>query len=119
MFQSVAADATFIRQNILLPQINEGREVVLVAHSYGGSPGAEAAKGLSISEQRAAGRKGGIVGLIFICGFITRAGQTLRSMLPGGKLEPWVVDYVGPPHEGPCFSYTISILYRLAGLPAS
>ena len=94
MFESSAVDAAYIRDHILLPQINQDKEVVLVAHSYGGCPGAVAAKGLSITERREANLKGGIIGLIFICGLITRSGHTLRSMLPGGKLEPWVVDYV-------------------------
>ena len=94
MVQSSAADAAYIRENILLPEIGQGKEVVLVAHSYGSCPGAVAAKGLSITERREANLKGGVIGLIFICGFITRSGHTLSSMLPGGRLEPWVVDYV-------------------------
>ena len=92
--QSVTGDAAFIRQNLLFPLINAGRDIVLVMHSYGGCPGAMAAKGLSKAEMLAASRKGGIIGLIFICAFVAQEGQSLISSLPGKKFDPWVVDYV-------------------------
>ena len=91
--QSVAADAFFINRNLLMPSINAGKEVVLVMHSYGGGPGAVAAKGLSLAERRAAGKSGGIVGLIFICAFVAKEGQSLLSG-SGGKFAPWVIEYV-------------------------
>ncbi|KAK3171654.1 hypothetical protein OEA41_003738 [Lepraria neglecta] len=52
-----------------------------------------AAKGLSKAEMPAASRKGGIIGLIFICAFVAQEGQSLISSLPGKKFDPWVVDY--------------------------
>ena len=92
--QSVAVDAGFITQNLLMPSINSGKEVVLVMHSYSGGPGAMAAKGLSVAERRAAGKSGGIVGLIFIAAFIAKEGESLLSG-SGGKYAPWVIEYVG------------------------
>ena len=92
--QSTAADAAFIRENVLLPQIDNGKAVVLVMHSYGGCPGAVAAKGLSMSERRTAGQKGGIIGMIFICGFIIRAATILRDLLPNRQFDPWIIQYV-------------------------
>lgn len=92
--QSVAGDAAEIRNNLILPQIDAGNDVVLAVHSYGGQPGAVAAKGLSKAERQAAGLKGGVIGLIFICAFIAEEGQSLVSTLPGQVLSPWVVDYV-------------------------
>ena len=89
--QDVNADIAALRENVLLPQINAGKEVVLVMHSYGGKPGAAAATGLSKAELSAAGKPGGIVGLIFIAAFIAQEGESLLSKLPGQKLEPWQV----------------------------
>ena len=43
---------------------------MLVMHSYSGGPGAMAASGLSIAERHEAGRKGGIIGLVFIAAFL-------------------------------------------------
>lgn len=76
-----------------MPAINAGREVVLIMHSYSGGPGAEAAKGLSLAERRAAGQPSGIIGLIFIAAFVAEEGQTLLSS-GGGKFAPWVIEYV-------------------------
>ncbi len=91
--QSVAADADFIRMNMLMPSIDAGREVVLVMHSYSGGPGSMAAKGLSVPERRAAGRPGGILGLIYICAFVAKKGQSLLDG-SGGKFAPWVIEHV-------------------------
>ena len=91
--QSVAVDAAFITQHLLMPSINAGKEVVLIMHSYSGGPGAMAAKGLSLAERRAAGKSGGIVGLIFIAAFLAKNGQSLLSG-GGGQYAPWVIEYV-------------------------
>lgn len=94
--QSVAGDAAAIRNNLILPQINVGKNVVLAMHSYGGCPGAVAAKGLSKTERAAEGLPGGIIGIIMICAFVALEGQSLVSTLPGKQLNDWVVDYVSP-----------------------
>lgn len=91
--ESVGRDAEFIRSVLLMPFINAGREVVVIMHSYSGGPGAMAAKGLSIPERRAAGKPGGIIGLIFISAFLAEEGQSLLSA-SGGAYAPWVIEYV-------------------------
>ena len=92
--ESVARDAAFIRTNVIMPQIDAGKEVILAVHSYGGLPGAVAAKGLSKEERMADGKEGGIIGLIFICALVTRTGDSLLSILPGQVFDPWVIQYV-------------------------
>ena len=92
--ETVAGDADYIRETLLLPQIDAGKDVVLVMHSYGGCPGSAAAAGLSKAAQMAAGKQGGIIGLIFMCGFIAHEGESLLSTLPGDKFSPWVIEYV-------------------------
>ncbi|KAL8747120.1 MAG: hypothetical protein Q9190_000943 [Brigantiaea leucoxantha] len=90
--QSVATDAAFIRERLLIPVIEAGQEVVVIMHSYSGGPGSVAAKGLSLAERRAAGRTGGVIGLIYISAFIAHEGQTLVSG-NGGQLSPWVIEH--------------------------
>ena len=92
--QSVFSDAASIRRELLLPPINDGRDVILAMHSYGGCPGATAAKGLSKAELAARGRPGGIIGLLFICAFVAKDGDSLLSVLPGKVFDPWVISYV-------------------------
>lgn len=91
--QSVAGDADFIRNTMLMPSIDAGQDVVLVMHSYSGGPGSVAAKGLSVAERRAAGKPGGIIGLIYVCAFVAKQGQSLLDG-SGGKFAPWVIEYV-------------------------
>ncbi len=92
--ETVAGDADYIRETLLLPQIDAGKDVVLVMHSYGGCPGSAAAAGLSKAAQTAAGKQGGVIGLIIMCGFIAHEGESLLSLSPGEKSIPWVVEYV-------------------------
>ncbi|KAL8627897.1 hypothetical protein Q9189_006388 [Teloschistes chrysophthalmus] len=92
--ESAAKDAAFIRNHVLMPLLTSGKRVVLVLHSYGGLPGAAAAKGLSFVERRAAEQPGGIVGLIFISALIAHEGQSFLSMLPGQVFDEWVIPEV-------------------------
>lgn len=87
--QSAAADAAFVRQELLQPELDQGNEVILMMHSYGGCPGAAAAKGLSKNERAAEGKKGGIIGLVFMCAFVANENDSLKSKLPGQQLDPW------------------------------
>lgn len=86
----VATDVAFIKEKLLLPLLEEEKDVVLLMHSYGGCPGGAAAKGLSKSERRAAGQKGGIIGLVFLAAFLARDGDSLLSAA-GGKWDSWVL----------------------------
>lgn len=92
--ESAAKDAAFIRHEVLMPLLDAGKNVILVMHSYGGLPGAAAAKGLSQTERTAADRPGGIIGLIFISAVVAHEGQSLLSLLPGQKFDPWVIQEV-------------------------
>jgi pimeloyl-ACP methyl ester carboxylesterase len=89
--QSVAKDAAFIEKVLLKPLVDSGKDVLLLMHSYGGCPGADAAKGYSKAERAAAGKKGGIVGLVFMCAFVANEGDSLLSKLPGQQYDPWVI----------------------------
>lgn len=96
--QTAALDAKAIRENVLMPLIDGGEDVVLVMHSYGGLPGATAGRGLSKTERSAAGKPGGIVGLIFISALVGKEGQSLLSSLPGQRFDPWVIPFVSILH---------------------
>ncbi|PVI00211.1 alpha/beta-hydrolase [Periconia macrospinosa] len=87
--QSPSKDAAYIRDK-LRPSVNAGKDVILLMHSYGGLPGALAAKGFTKSERVANGREGGVIGLIFMCAYIGGDREsTLLSKLPGGRYQPW------------------------------
>lgn len=90
----VTTDVAFIREKVLLPLLEDGKDVVLVMHSYGGLPGGAAAKGLSKSERGSEGQPGGVIGLVFLAAFLAREGDSLLGAL-GGKLDPWITSNVG------------------------
>lgn len=75
-------DALFIREKLLLPLIEEeGKDVVLLMHSYGGLPGSGSAVGLSKRERGEKKQKGGVMGLVFVAAHVAREGQTVRGDL--------------------------------------
>ena len=94
--QTVTTDAEFIRQNLLVPEINIGRDVVLLMHSYGGIPGPVAAVGLSKQELSAQGKPGGITGMIMLSAFIAGEGLSLLDKLTNRQYSAWILQFVGP-----------------------
>lgn len=86
--KDVATDTAHVRE-LLMSEIERGSEVLLLMHSYGGIPGAAAAKGLSISERQADGKRGGVVGLLFISAFVMNEGDSMVK--PGDEPAPWAV----------------------------
>lgn len=84
--ETLAVDVQALRNNVL-QQVEAGNEVVLVMHSYGCVVGGAAVRGLSKKEREGKGEKGGVVGLIFIAGFLVEGGMSVKDTLPGGVLE--------------------------------
>ena len=58
-------------------------------HSYGGVPGSSAARGLGKVQRVGEGKKGGVVGLIYVSGFVLPGGASVADG-QGGQLPAWV-----------------------------
>ncbi|CAO1604438.1 hypothetical protein XANCAGTX0491_007995 [Xanthoria calcicola] len=85
----VQDDVTALAAEVFFPLIEKhGKDVVLYLHSYAGFPGSAAIEGLSKAERLAAGKRGGILGLIYQSAFIPTPGDTLLQMI-GGTYAPW------------------------------
>lgn len=85
-----ATDCAFVRGESLLPLIEtDGKDVVLVMHSYGAIPGSVASRGLEKVQRTKEGREGGVVGLISISGFVLPEGLSVADG-QGGHLPAWV-----------------------------
>ena len=80
---TAAKDAAFIRCELLQPLIEDGKEVLLVMHSYGGGSGSTAAKGLSSVERRQQGLKGGAIGEVFVAAMVVEEKEIGLSPLGG------------------------------------
>ncbi len=83
-------DARSLRQQLLPLIDSEGKDVVLLSHSYGGIPAAGAAYGLSKNARSKASKKGGILGLVYMSAFAVPEGASLVEFL-GGKHAPYLV----------------------------
>jgi hypothetical protein len=93
---TVDVDVAFIRDRVLAPLLSEGKEVILLCHSYGGTYGAGAVQGLSKRERAAKGEKGGVIGIIYIASFCTEPGESAMQSLGLGELPAWIAPGVRP-----------------------
>lgn len=72
-----------------VPVFKTGREIVLIAHSYGGVPACAATEGESIKERAKRGKLGGFRAIIFLAAFaIPCKGWDLLTTF-GGKWPDW------------------------------
>ena len=83
-------DATAI-QAVTTKLADEGKDIVVVMHSYGGIPGTESAYGIRRKEREASGKKGGIVALVYAAALLVKPGMSLGSTMGEGAGVP---DYV-------------------------
>ncbi|KAK5693876.1 hypothetical protein LTR17_024942 [Elasticomyces elasticus] len=67
---------------------DQGQDVVLVMHSRGGHCGSDAAQGLSKADREAAGKKGGIVRLVYLCAFA--APERMSVFFATNGPDDWV-----------------------------
>jgi len=80
---STSEDASHARSEILIPLLDEEKDVIIFVHSYGGVVGGQAAANLSKSLRVADGKKGGVIGLMYIVGNIVLEGETLLQAVGG------------------------------------
>ncbi|KAJ6470415.1 Alpha/beta hydrolase fold-1 [Mycena sanguinolenta] len=62
---------------------DEGKDVVLVPHSYSGIVASEASKGLAKSVREKEGKRGGISRIVFVAAVAPREGQTVKDLFDG------------------------------------
>lgn len=60
---------------------DQGKEVILVGHSYGGVPMSQSTKSLSRKERKAQGKSGGILRLGYMAALVPAVGQSARALL--------------------------------------
>ncbi|KAF2160612.1 hypothetical protein M409DRAFT_59865 [Zasmidium cellare ATCC 36951] len=70
-------------------ELLDGRDVLLVCHSYGGIPGCEALADLPEKALDGRIRLGRVLGIVFVSAFVAEAGQSLVTSKMGGRAE-WV-----------------------------
>lgn len=77
---SLVDDALAIRTELIRQVEYEGKDVVVVMHSYGGLVGSEAiAEDLTWAKRRAQGLPGGVIHIFFYAAFLLNEGQSVLS----------------------------------------
>lgn len=69
---------------------DEGKEMVLFGHSYGGAVMSSATEGFDIATRKAAGKTGGVLLTAFMSAFVLPLGASLFDLL-GGQPLPWMI----------------------------
>ena len=80
-------DAAFIASEIA-KHADKGKDVVLIAHSYGGVPATESTKGLSKADRQQQGKSGGLVRLAYITCIILPVGESDASVIMPDNMLP-------------------------------
>lgn len=90
-------DIIFLRENVILPLLDQKQKnIVIIAHSYGGVVGGAAAKGLDKKSREAQGKASSVIGLVYVAGNITLEGKSILKAV-GGAYPPFIkVDKVRP-----------------------
>jgi len=87
--KSLHDDVALIRE-ILTKLVGDGKEVIVIMHSYGGMIGTEAVTESLSKKSRSSNReKGGVVQLLYMSAFVLHKGQCLAAPL-GGELPPFI-----------------------------
>ena len=68
-------DAQAVRQ-VIVENLDAGKDVIAVAHSFGGIAMSEAVKGLGKEARENRGSKGGVLRLVYMCAMALPEGQT-------------------------------------------
>ncbi|KAI1125700.1 alpha/beta-hydrolase [Nemania abortiva] len=78
-------DAAFIATHVTR-LAEAGRDVLLITHSYGGTPATESVQGLSKRERLDQGKDGGIVGLAYMTSLVPEVGHPATTS--AGTADP-------------------------------
>jgi hypothetical protein len=73
-------DDTVAIRAVISGHANNGKDVVVVMHSYAGFPGTEATKDLSKTERHKQGKEEGVVGLVYVAAWMPPVGKTIFTL---------------------------------------
>ncbi|KAJ5540307.1 alpha/beta-hydrolase [Penicillium frequentans] len=88
-------------KSVIQTLADQGRQIVVVNHSYGGLVGAGAVEGLGLKQRVQAGLSGGVIQVVWMAAFVAPKGMSVIDML-GGDYLPWML--LKDPDDGYCYS---------------
>ena len=75
-----------------------GKEVIVIVHSYGGIPGTSAARPFVRKDRAQQGKKGGVIGVLYISSWGMPKGKTTMEAVEGLNID-WMKIDVSPPRS--------------------
>jgi hypothetical protein len=90
------SDGEALLNKNLLPLIEEGKGVVVFAHSFGATANSGAGSGVTKREREAKGLKGGVVGIVWFTTALVPEGKSQVEYLGGTMPLFCKLDYVSP-----------------------
>jgi hypothetical protein len=85
---AVVDDDSQYMRSVIIPHLDEDKDVIFIVHSFAGFAGSAAISNLSRKSRESRGEKGGIVGVVWLSAFVPSEGVTAFNML-GGTWAPW------------------------------
>lgn len=86
-----AADTAYIIDGTISPLIErDGKDIVLLMHSYASMPGISAARGFSKPQRVRENKKGGVIGLVCFSAFLVPEGVSCAGA-QGDSLPSWIL----------------------------
>lgn len=80
----------FAVREVLEELSHSGKEIIVVAHSYGSIPTCEAVKGLGNQERLERGKSGGVARLVLVAAWLLQDGENPPNIIERYKMEaPW------------------------------
>ena len=96
-----SADVTLIRDTVT-KSLDDGKNVIVVMHSYGGIPGSAALKGLGKTERSKAGKETAVLRLVYVCSQLLREGERMPGAGDVESLKKHVGDGFDEDVCSPC-----------------
>ena len=86
--KDLSADIANIRSVLATLVDQEGKDVVMVMHSFGGVPGSASVPGFEKTKRMKEEKVGGVIAILYIAAFAIPKGTTVRGAL-GGTYPEW------------------------------
>lgn len=97
---SYQADVDAIRTLLTSLVDDQGFDVVLIMHSYGGAVGTSACEGFARKDREARGLPGGVVHLLYLCAYLLRQGESVWALVERSGLGGDVAGHVTIGEDG-------------------
>lgn len=100
---SFAEDVACVR-NVVEKLVSEGKQVLMVMHSYGGAVGTEAVtQDVTRSNRALAGQSGGVIHLLYQCAYMLCPGSKIMDVVKEAGFLPYWSEYINNFDDGTCF----------------